>query len=74
MPVEVVHGYGASVPVKAARSSGLEDAVLTFGTLPMPVGFALAASTIPAKAVEGGATINAAPEAPLGPSVIALTA
>jgi hypothetical protein len=73
-PVEVVHGYGASVPIKAARSAGLEDVVLTFGTLPLPAGFTLAASTIPAKANEGGATINAAPEAPLGPSVIALTA
>ena len=73
-PVEVVHGYGASVPVKAARSAGTEDVALTFGTLPLPAGFALAASTIAAKANEGNATINAAPEAPLGPSVIALTA
>jgi hypothetical protein len=73
-PVEVVHGYGANVPVKATRSAGTEDVVLTFGSLPLPAGFAIGASTIAAKANEGGATVNAAPEAPLGPTVIALTA
>ena len=73
-PVEVVHGYGALVPVKATRSAGTDDVVLTFGSLPLPAGFAVAASNIPAKANEGGATVNAAPEAPLGPTAIALTA
>ena len=69
--VEAVHGYGAIVPIKATRLAGTEDAVLTFGSLPLPAGFTVGASNIPAKAVEGGATINAAPEAPLGPSIIA---
>ncbi len=73
-PVEVVHGYGANVPIKAVRAAGSEDVALTFGSLPLPVGFAVGASTLAAKAVEGGATVNAAPEAPLGPTVIVLTA
>ena len=73
-PIEVVLGYAATVPVKAVRSSGTEDAVLTFGSLPMPPGFTVGASNLPAKALEGGALINAAVEAPLGMSVVALTA
>jgi hypothetical protein len=73
-PIEVVHGYGANVPVKATRSVGTEDVVLTFASLPLPAGFAIGASTIPAKANEGGATVNAAPEAPLGQSIVVLTA
>ena len=73
-PVEVVHGYGTNVPIKAVRSAGTEDVVLTFGSLPPPAGFTVGASNIPAKAGEGGATVNAAPEAPVGPTIIALTA
>ena len=53
-PVEIVHGYGGGVPVKAIRASGTEDVVLTFGSAPLPAGFAIGASTIPAKANEGG--------------------
>ena len=73
-PVEVVHGYGANVPVKATRSGGTEDVVLTFGSLPLPLGFAVGTSKLDAKVNEGNVTVNAAPEAPLGPTVIALTA
>ena len=73
-PIEVVHGYGASVPIKATRSPGTEDAVLIFGALPFPAGFATGSSNLPAKALEGSAIVNAAVEAPLGPTVIALTA
>jgi len=73
-PIEVVHGYGAAVPIKAVRAKEAEDSVLTFGSLPPPPGLAIAPSTLAAKALEGVATINAAPEAPLGPAVLALTA
>ena len=73
-PVEVAHGYGANVPIKAVRAAGAEDVVLTFGSLPLPAGFAIGASTIPAKAVEGGALVNVAVEGPLGPTILALTA
>jgi hypothetical protein len=73
-PIEAVPGYPVNIPVKATRSPGTEDAVLTFGTLPLPTGFAIAVSNIPAKAVEGNAVINLGPDAPLGPSLLALTA
>jgi hypothetical protein len=73
-PLEIVHGYGGNVPIKATRSPGTEDAVLTFGSTPLPAGFAIGASTIAAKANEGGAVVNAAPEAPLGTTILVLTA
>jgi hypothetical protein len=73
-PIEAVPGYPVNIPVKANRSAGTEDAVLTFGTLPLPAGFAIAGSNIPAKASEGNAVFNLAPDAPLGPTVLALTA
>ncbi len=73
-PVEVVHGYGGLVPVKATRSPGTEDVVLTFGSTPLPAGFTIGGSNIPAKANEGNAVVNAAVEAPLGPTILALTA
>jgi hypothetical protein len=73
-PIEAVPGYPVSIPVKANRSAGTEDAVLTFGILPPPAGFAIAGSNIAAKAVEGNAVVNLAPEAPLGPTLLALTA
>ncbi len=73
-PVEIVHGYGGTIPVKAVRSAGTEDVVLTFGSTPLPAGFTVGASNIPAKAVEGNAIINAAPEASLGQTILVLTA
>ncbi len=71
-PIEVVHGYGGSVPLKVVRADKA-DGVLTFSLLPLPPGVTVA-GTIAEKANEGAATINAAPEVPLGPSVVVLTA
>jgi hypothetical protein len=73
-PIEVVPGYPANVPIKATRSPGTEDVVLTFGTLPLPVGFAVASSTLPAKAVEANAILNIGADAPIGPTLVAITA
>ncbi len=73
-PIEVVHGHGAAVPIKAVRAPGSEDAALTFGSLPPPTGLAVAATPLAAKALEGTATVTAAPEAPLGLAVLTLTA
>ncbi|MDB5349379.1 MAG: hypothetical protein JWN86_626 [Planctomycetota bacterium] len=71
-PVEVVHGFGGSVPVKLIRAEKA-DGVLTFALLPLPAGMTVG-GTIAEKAAEGAATINAAPEVPLGPAVVVLTA
>jgi hypothetical protein len=73
-PIEAVPGYPVNILVKANRSVGTEDAVLTFAILPPPAGFAIAGSNIPAKAIEGNAVVNLTPEAPLGPTSLALTA
>ena len=72
-PVEVVHGFGGSVPIKVTRAKGA-DAALAIAPLPPPAGFAVPAANIAEKAGEVSAPINAAVEAPLGPATIVLTA
>ncbi len=72
-PVEVVHGYGATVPLKVNRAEKAE-AGLSITPLPMPPGLAVPELKIADKTNEGNATINAAPEAPLGKTTIALSA
>jgi hypothetical protein len=72
-PIEVVHGYGAPIEVKAERSAGA-DAALAVTTLPLPPGLAVPAAKIAEKAAMGAVTVTAAPEVPLGPMTIALTA
>ncbi len=72
-PVEVAHGTGASIPIKITRSEGAEGA-LTVTPLPLSGGLAVPEAKIDEKANEGTATVNAAPEAPLGLTSIALTA
>ena len=71
--IEVVHGYGAAIEVKAERSAGA-DAALAVTPLPLPPGLAVAAVNIAEKAATGSVTVTAAPEVPLGPMTIALTA
>jgi hypothetical protein len=72
-PVEVVHGYGAAVPIKVRRSMGA-DAALTLTPLPLPPGLAVPDAPIAEKAAEGSVTVNAAVEAALGAMTIGLTA
>ncbi len=72
-PIEVVHGFGAAIEVKAERSAGA-DAALAVTPLPLPPGLAVPAVNIAEKAATGSVTVNAAPEAPLGLMTIALTA
>lgn len=72
-PIEVVHGFGAAIPVKAVRASGA-DAALAVTMLPAPPGLAVPDVKIAEKAAEANVTINAAPEAPLGATTIALIA
>ena len=71
-PVEVVHGFGGSIPVKIAREPGA-DAAFAFASLPLPPNMTVGGA-IPEKAAEGAAAINAPIETPLGPSVVVLTA
>ncbi len=72
-PIEVVHGFGAPIEVKAERSAGA-DAALAVTPLPLPPGLAVPAVNIAEKAATGSVTVTAAPEVPPGPMTIALTA
>ena len=51
-PIEVVHGFGAPIEVKAERSAGA-DAALAVTPLPLPPGLAVPAVNIAEKAADG---------------------
>jgi hypothetical protein len=71
--VEVVHGFGAPIPIKLARAKDAEG-VLNISAMPLPPGLAVPAAKIDAKAEEGSVTVNAAVETALGPMTIGLVA
>ena len=74
-PVEVVHGYGGSVPIKvAALKEGTTTPALTITPLPLPPGLTLAELKLAEKAVEAEAKFTVAVEAPLGAMTVALLA
>ncbi|WP_422930415.1 hypothetical protein [Singulisphaera sp. PoT] len=72
-PIEVVHGYGANIPVKLQRQAGA-DAALAVTTLPLPPGLTVPAANLAEKVAEGNVPANAAVELPLGPMTIGLVA
>ena len=72
-PVEVVHGYGAPVPIKVTRTPGA-DGALAITPLPLSGGLAVPAANLPEKAAEVAVPVNAAVESPLGKVSVALTA
>ena len=72
-PIEVPHGFGATIPVKVVRTKGA-DAALAVTALPLPPGLAVPNASIADKATEGKVTVTAAVAAPLGTSTIVLQA
>jgi len=72
-PIEVPHGFSATVPVKVVRTKGVDEA-MEINALPLPPGFAVPKANIAAKAAEGTVTVTAALAAPLGTSTIVLQA
>ena len=73
--VEVVLGYPATIPVVAVRSVGVEDAVLTFGSLATIPHLAVAAdSKLAAKVNAGAITLTTNPDLPPEPVVVVFTA
>ena len=72
-PIEIAHGFGGSIPIKAARAKGA-DAALAVTALPLPPGLTVPAASIAAKAAGGSVAVNSALEAPLGPMTIVLLA
>ena len=71
--LEVVHGFGASIPIKITRQAGAEGA-LALAALPLPPGVTVPAAKVEDKAAEGSAKVDVATTAPLGAMTIALTA
>jgi hypothetical protein len=72
-PVELVHGYGAAIPVTVARGEGANGALEIDGQA-LPAGVAVPKVTVPEADGQATVTINAAPEAPIGSATIGLTA
>jgi hypothetical protein len=72
-PIEVAQGFGATIPVKVVRSKG-SDGVLAIAALPPPPGLTVPGDQIAAKATEGTVRVQAALEAALGTTTIALQA
>jgi hypothetical protein len=72
-PIEVPHGFAATIPVKVVRSRGADMAV-AIATRPLPAGLTVASTTIADKATDGRVTVKAALGAPLGTMTIVLQA
>ena len=72
-PIEVAHGFGATIPIKATRTPGSEG-VLAITALPPPTGLTVPGDPIAAKANEGTVRVQAALEAAIGTSTLALQA
>ncbi len=72
-PVEVPHGFSATIPVKVVRTKGA-DSALAITTLPLPAGLAVPKASIPDKASEAKITVTAAVAAPLGTTTVVLQA
>ena len=62
-PIEVPHGFSATIPVKVVRTKGA-DAALAITALPLPAGLAVPKASIADKAGEGKVTVTAAVAAP----------
>jgi hypothetical protein len=72
-PIEVPHGYSATITVKVIRTKGA-DAALAITALPLPAGLAVPKMNIAEKAGEGKVTVTAAVAASLGTSTLVLQA
>jgi hypothetical protein len=73
-PIEAVHGFSASIPIKVARDGDAAKGELTVQPAPLPPGVAVPELKIAADAAEGTATVNIAPDTAAGKVTIGLTA
>jgi hypothetical protein len=72
-PIEVVQGYAAEVPLTLTRAEGAAAALEVEGLSP-PGGLTVPKGTIAEGATTGPVSVTAAPDAPIGPAMIAFTA
>jgi hypothetical protein len=73
-PIEAVHGYSATVPLKVARSGDPAKGELTVQPLPLPPGIAVPEVKIAADAAEATVTVNIDPSAAVGQVGLGFTA
>ncbi|MBI1325282.1 hypothetical protein GC170_19130 [bacterium] len=72
-PIEVAHGFEATLPIKLERKEGGEPA-LDLTLVSPPAGLTLAANKVPEKVGEFTATLKSAVETPLGQHIVGLNA
>jgi len=72
-PIEIAHGFGGTIPIKAVRARG-GDAALQITTLPLPPGLAVPAASIAGNQAQATVSVNTTLEASLGAMTIALRA
>ncbi len=72
-PIEVAHGFSATIPVKVTRTKG-SDGALAISPLPLPPGLTIGNATIADKATEGKVTVKAALAAPWATMTVGLQA
>ena len=72
-PIEIPHGFSATIPVKVARTKGA-DGAMAISALPLAAGLAVPKYSVAEKAAEGKVTVTAAVAAPLGTSTLVLQA
>ncbi len=72
-PIEAVHGYPATIPVKLTRTEGA-DAGVSITPLPLPPGLAIPEAKVADKANEGNVTVNIDPGTALGKVTVGLVA
>jgi hypothetical protein len=72
-PIEVAHGFEATIPVKVVRSKGAEGELAVTALTPPP-GLTVPGDKIAAKATDGKIRVQAALTAALGTTTIALQA
>jgi hypothetical protein len=72
-PIEIAHGFGGMIPIKAVRAKG-GDAAVQITTLPLPPGLAVPAASLAGNQAQAKVTVNTTLEASPGVMTIALQA
>ncbi len=72
-PIEIAHGFGGTIPIKAVRARG-GDAAVQITTLPLPPGLAVPAASLAGNQAQTTVTVTTTLEASPGVMTIALKA
>ncbi len=72
-PIEVAHGFGATIPLKVTRDKGATGALAVSG-LVLPAGVTIPGEKVDEKSEAVAVRVQSAVEAPLGTSTLALQA